>query len=109
MSKIKSFDELRELSSNLKPNLSIRDNVVKENQKRELLVCGDTGCRAANSMPIIDNLNEELRLTIILYYFEDLKISEIANMLNIPQGTVKSRLSRAKGKIAYFLEEKEVL
>lgn len=61
MSKIKSFDELRKLSSNLKPNLSIRDNVVKENQKRELLVCGDTGCRAANSMPIIDNLNEEIR------------------------------------------------
>ncbi|WP_195986425.1 sigma-70 family RNA polymerase sigma factor [Clostridium sp. D53t1_180928_C8] len=57
----------------------------------------------------IDSLNEELRLTIILFYFEDLTISEIANMLNIPEGTVKSRLSRAKGKIAYSLNEKEVL
>ena len=57
----------------------------------------------------IDSLNEELRLTIILFYFEDLTISEIANMLNIPEGTVKSRLSRAKSKIAYSLNEKEVL
>lgn len=57
----------------------------------------------------IDSLNAELRLTIVLFYFEDLTISEIANMLNIPEGTVKSRLSRAKGKIAYYLGEREVL
>ena len=60
MSTIKSFDELKKLVSELKPNLSIRDNVAQENNKIELLVCGDTGCRAANSMPIIDSLNEEI-------------------------------------------------
>lgn len=61
MSIIKSFDELKSLCNELKPNLSIRDNVVQNNKKRELLVCGDTGCRAANSMPIIDSLNEEIK------------------------------------------------
>ena len=60
MSTIKSFDELKKLVSELKPNLSIRDNVAQESNKIELLVCGDTGCRAANSMPIIDSLNEEI-------------------------------------------------
>ena len=57
----------------------------------------------------VDSLNEELRLTIVLFYFEDLTISEIANILNVPEGTVKSRLSRAKSKIAYYLGEREVL
>lgn len=61
MNIIKSFDELKSLCDELKPNLSIRDNVVQNNKKRELLVCGDTGCRAANSMPIIDSLNEEIK------------------------------------------------
>ncbi|MEG0842797.1 MAG: NADH-quinone oxidoreductase subunit NuoF [Romboutsia sp.] len=61
MNIIKSFDELKKISSELKPNLSIRDNIVCKNKKRELLVCGDTGCRAANSMPIIDNLKEEIK------------------------------------------------
>lgn len=61
MSKIKSFNELRDLIDELKPNLSLRNNTIDENSKKELLVCGDTGCRAANSMPIIDSLKSEIK------------------------------------------------
>lgn len=61
MSKIKSFNELRDLIDELKPNLSLRNNTIDENSKKELLVCGDTGCRAANSMPIIDSLKAEIK------------------------------------------------
>lgn len=61
MSKIKSFNELRDLIDELKPNLSLRNNTIQENSKKELLVCGDTGCRAANSMPIIDSLKSEIK------------------------------------------------
>lgn len=61
MSKIKSFNELRDLIDELKPNLSLRNNTIQENSKKELLVCGDTGCRAANSMPIIDSLKAEIK------------------------------------------------
>lgn len=61
MSKIKSFNELRDLIDELKPNLSLRNNTIQENSKKELLVCGDTGCRAANSIPIIDSLKSEIK------------------------------------------------
>jgi NADH-quinone oxidoreductase subunit F len=61
MSKVKSFTELKSLINILKPNLSLRNNTIQENAKKELLVCGDTGCRAANSMPIIDNLKQEIK------------------------------------------------
>jgi NADH-quinone oxidoreductase subunit F len=61
MSKVKSFTELKSLINILKPNLSLRNNTIQENAKKELLVCGDTGCRAANSMPIIDNLEQEIK------------------------------------------------
>lgn len=53
----------------------------------------------------INSLDEDLRVTTILFYFEDIKYKDIAKMLNIREGTVKSRLSRAKEKLYYMLKE----
>ncbi|MFR9070009.1 MAG: NADH-ubiquinone oxidoreductase-F iron-sulfur binding region domain-containing protein [Paraclostridium sp.] len=61
MNKIRSFGELKYLINKLKPNLYLRDNNCQEKNKKELLVCGDTGCRAANSLPIIDNFKKEIK------------------------------------------------
>ncbi|WP_370832373.1 RNA polymerase sigma factor [Clostridium sp.] len=44
----------------------------------------------------INSLSEELRVTTVLFYFEDMSIKDIALILNIPNGTVRSRLSRAR-------------
>lgn len=53
----------------------------------------------------INSLDEELRVTTILFYFEDIKYKDIAKILNIKEGTVKSRLSRAKEKLYHMLKE----
>lgn len=51
-------------------------------------------------------LEDELRLCIVLYYFEDMAIKDISMVLNQPEGTIKSRLSRARKKLsAYFTSE----
>lgn len=57
----------------------------------------------------VSSLPEELKLVITLFYFEDLKISEISEIIGIPEGTVKSRLSRAKSKIAESMDGKEIM
>ena len=44
----------------------------------------------------IDGLPEKYRLAVVLYYFEDMEISAAARVLRIPEGTVKSRLSKAR-------------
>lgn len=44
----------------------------------------------------IDSLPEKIRLTVILFYVEDCSIKEIKNTLRIPEGTVKSRLSKGR-------------
>lgn len=54
-------------------------------------------------------LREELRLVIVLHYVEGFQVSEIAGMLKVPEGTVKSRLSRARAELRLALEEEEVL
>ena len=61
MSKIKSFNELKDFANKLKPILNMRENPNKENiQKREILVCGGTGCTSADSIKIIENLRNEI-------------------------------------------------
>lgn len=44
----------------------------------------------------IGRLPEKLRVTVILFYFREMDVSQTANVLNIPPGTVKSRLSKAR-------------
>jgi len=44
----------------------------------------------------IERLPDRLRIAVILYYFEDMDVSAAARVLNIPEGTVKSRLSKAR-------------
>lgn len=52
-------------------------------------------------------LPEEQRLAVTLYYYEDLSVAEIAHTLGIPQGTVKSRLSRGRDRLRQILREEE--
>ena len=44
----------------------------------------------------IDGLPDKLRLAVILFYFEETDITATAQVLGIPEGTVKSRLSKAR-------------
>jgi len=44
----------------------------------------------------INGLSPEFRAVLLMFYFEDLSYREIAQQLEIPIGTVMSRLARAK-------------
>lgn len=53
----------------------------------------------------IDSLRPVYKSVIILYYFQDMKIKEIAYAMNLPEGSVKAYLSRAKKELRNYLEE----
>ena len=53
----------------------------------------------------VKSLNEDLRNITVLYYFEDMSTVEIAKTLEIPEGTVRSRLSRAREKLRERMKE----
>ena len=44
----------------------------------------------------------------VLYYYEDLPVADIASLLRVPAGTVKSRLSRARDKLRLALSDPQV-
>lgn len=72
---------------------SVEEQIISREEKRLV--------RAA-----VDALPEKYRIPVLLFYMEEEKLSDISKILGVPEGTVKSRLYRAKK----LLEEKlEVL
>ena len=47
----------------------------------------------------LDELPPKYRLVLVMFYFEDCSYREIAERLELPMGTVMSRLARAKGHL----------
>lgn len=47
----------------------------------------------------VGQLDEKHRLPVILYYYHDLPVSEIARLLGVREGTIHSRLFTARGKL----------
>jgi RNA polymerase sigma-70 factor (ECF subfamily) len=47
----------------------------------------------------IDDLPDEFKIVVLMFYFEDQSYKEIAEALDMPIGTVMSRLSRAKSRL----------
>jgi RNA polymerase sigma-70 factor (ECF subfamily) len=52
-------------------------------------------------------LSPELREAVVLRDLEDMDYKEIAQVLRIPEGTVKSRISRGRGELARLLHRIE--
>lgn len=55
----------------------------------------------------VQELREELRIPVVLYYVEDFSCREIAEMLDISEGAVQKRLARAREKLKNRLQNKE--
>lgn len=69
------------------------DNAIeKREEKAELM-------RAVNKLPAA------FREAVLLHYYQGLGIAEIAQMLDLPEGTISSRLSRARKKLSALLKE----
>ena len=80
------------------PTLEIipaQDETIEEREEKEELM------RAIHKLPAA------FKETVLLHYYQGLGIAEIAQMLNLPEGTISSRLSRARKKLEILLKEEE--
>lgn len=50
-------------------------------------------------------LNENEKICVSLFYIEDIQIKEIAKITQLPEGSIKSNLSRGRTKLAKFLKQ----
>ena len=78
------------------PEDFLPDSIVESDEMRRIV------------MDIINNsLSEDVRRTLILFYFDEMSTKEIAEALGVPQGTVLRRLNYARNKIKKEVEKYE--
>lgn len=89
------FSEIKEIF--LRDNKPIPEDIIikkeKEEDLREILI----------SLPV------KYKEVLILYYYEELKIKEISEILNISESGIKSRLKRGKEKIKEEMVGREMI
>ena len=73
---------------------NIENNVIKNSDLEIIRNC-------------IEKLSKEQKEVIIAYYYDNLKLDEIAKILSISTGTVKSRLYFARKKLKELIEKEE--
>jgi RNA polymerase sigma-70 factor (ECF subfamily) len=61
---------------------------------------------SATLRALVDLLPERYRRTLLLFYYEDRSVSEVASMLGMPEGTVKTSLFRARAALAEQLRRR---
>jgi RNA polymerase sigma-70 factor (ECF subfamily) len=74
--------------------------------RTEGLVAGREASEALQAA--LQKLSPELRETVILRDLEELEYREIAQVLNVPEGTVKSRLNRGRAELLRVLRKNRV-
>jgi RNA polymerase sigma-70 factor, ECF subfamily len=96
------------------------NDIVQRNSKLKFVedytLIHDTNITVNNSFEeqldfkeILDTLSTEYRTVITLYYINGFTTREIAEILKEKEGTIKSKLSRARQKLkSYYLDEREV-
>lgn len=84
------FDTIKEDRTDFIPD----ENLDKEDFKKTIL-------------EIVDNLPDEQRTAVILYYYDELSVKQIAEIQGVTEGTVKSRLNYARKAIKSSVETYE--
>ena len=87
-----SEDGDKDFSNNLKATSLDPEERYIRNQRRKIM------------RELMDRLNEKYRIMIELRYFEELSYQEISDKLDLPIGTVKAQLFRAKELLMEILK-----
>jgi RNA polymerase sigma-70 factor (ECF subfamily) len=109
------YDELRKLKRRPEEPLDATEgddaNMPWDGPSPDTAVAGEE--RAAAVRSALQQLAEPYRVVVILRHYEGLKFREIADVLDIPEGTVKSRMAEALSQLAHLLapafNEREIL
>lgn len=82
------------------------DQEILETRQDTSLTSSARQLEGKEALEALDSLDPVYREPLILFYMEDLAYKEIAEVLDIPMGTVMSRLARGKSQLKSVLSEK---
>lgn len=91
-------------------NIARRDglNVPLDETYAENLIQPDEHRDYSELYRAVNELKEELRVPVILYYMEEFSVKEIAQILDLSEGAVQKRLARARAKLKQVVQLEEI-
>lgn len=98
----KCYDLLRKNKNNIVP---IDENIQNDSSLSKYDEYDDDKYGIKKAM---ESLSESQKLITILYYYDNYSVKEIAKIVSIPEGTVKSRLAKAREILKQKLEKEEI-
>lgn len=93
--------------------LTITKNEALKIKKKRLYLPGDEVIEVLSKpveahydelWDVLQQMKEEYRLAVVLFYYGGLSLRDISDVLDIPVGTVKSRLNRGRAELREALE-----
>lgn len=94
------------LTEGIEDKLAILEERTAQESRTDGLLAGREAGELLQSA--LQKLSPELREAVILRDLQELEYREIANVLNVPEGTVKSRLNRGRAELARILRRNKV-
>lgn len=105
------------LYRNYKRKLSVRQRIIgigtawdeeitevpSKEQMTEEMILAKEECQMVRQA--VEMLSDKYKIPILLFYMEDLAIADISKILNLSEGTIKSRIHRAKKILKQKLED----
>ena len=103
------YDELRKINRRGEFSLDsaaddvhpILDTVVSDDPAPDVRLAGQERADAVRNA--LSQLTEPYRVVVVLRHYEGLKFREIADVLDVPEGTVKSRMAEALDQLSRIL------
>ena len=94
------------LTDGIEDKLSVLEERTAQVSRTDGLLAGREAGELLQSA--LEKLSPELREAVILRDLQELEYREIASVLNVPEGTVKSRLNRGRAELAKVLRRNKV-
>ena len=100
------FDILKKKKKNSYDDISLYIDFIKDNKETEDIILKNLTSR--NIRLALMKVPEKYRILLYMFYFEELKISQIASILEEKENTIKTRLKRGRNALRRIIESEGI-
>lgn len=100
------FDILKKRNKLRYDDISLYINFIKDEKDTEMIILKNLTSKSIRV--VLMKIPEKYRVLLYMFYFEELKISEISTILNEKENTIKTRLKRGKAALRRVIEKEEI-
>jgi RNA polymerase sigma-70 factor (ECF subfamily) len=99
--------KMERVTDSIEDQLAVIENRTARDGRPDAILAGREASEVLQGA--LAKLSPELRETVILRDLEEMEYREVAQILGVPEGTVKSRLNRGRSELARILRKQKVL